>query len=165
MIALFKTANLSALCDICLLSFFKALVSHIFFMCYFYWIIIYRVLKMYMHTGWNLKVTRHSQEKSLCSTSDCQLTSSLPWRKILLPWHSFSDINCSQTSIYVHECTRAHTHTHTHMGFPDGSVVKNLSANARDAEDTGSFPGSGRSPGVVNGNLFQCSCLENYRRT
>ena len=29
------------------------------------------------------------------------------------------------------------------MGFPGGSVVKNLSANARD---TGSIPGSGRSP-------------------
>jgi len=51
MIALSKTANLPGLCDICLFSFFKALVSLIFFMCYFYQIIIYRVLKMYMRTG------------------------------------------------------------------------------------------------------------------
>ena len=35
------------------------------------------------------------------------------------------------------------------MGFPGSSAVKNLSANAGD---TGSIPGSGRSPGVGNGN-------------
>ena len=42
-------------------------------------------------------------------------------------------------------------------------VVKNLPANANvgDVRDTGSIPGSGRSPGEGNGNLFQCSCLEN----
>ena len=34
------------------------------------------------------------------------------------------------------------------MGFPGGSVVKNLPANAGDA---GSIPGSGRSPGEGNG--------------
>ena len=31
-------------------------------------------------------------------------------------------------------------------------VVKNTPANAGDARDTGSIPGSGRSPGVGNGN-------------
>ena len=30
-----------------------------------------------------------------------------------------------------------------------------------NAGDTGSIPGSGRSPGGENSNLFQCSCLEN----
>ena len=39
----------------------------------------------------------------------------------------------------------------------DGSVVKNLPANAADV---GSFPGSGRFPGEGNGNPLQCSCLE-----
>ena len=34
-------------------------------------------------------------------------------------------------------------------GFPDGSVVKNLPANARDAS---SIAGSGRSPGEGNSN-------------
>ena len=34
------------------------------------------------------------------------------------------------------------------MGFPDGSVIKNPLANAGD---TGSIPGSGRSPGGGNG--------------
>ena len=40
------------------------------------------------------------------------------------------------------------------MGFPDGIVVKNLPVNAGDAEDSGLIPGSGRSPGVGNGNTF-----------
>ena len=40
-------------------------------------------------------------------------------------------------------------------------MVKNPSTNARDARDVGSIPGSGRSPGVGNGNLFQYSCMEN----
>ena len=47
------------------------------------------------------------------------------------------------------------------MVFPRGAVVKNLLANAGDAEDTGSILGSGRSPEVGNGNLLQYSCLEN----
>ena len=43
-------------------------------------------------------------------------------------------------------------------GFLGGAVVKNLSANARDA---GSTSGLGRSPGAGNGNPFQYSCLGN----
>ena len=37
-------------------------------------------------------------------------------------------------------------------GFPAGSVVKNLPANAGDAGDLGLIPGLRRSPGVGNGN-------------
>ena len=37
------------------------------------------------------------------------------------------------------------------MGFPDGSVVKNLPANAGDTGDVGYIPASGRSPGGENG--------------
>ena len=47
------------------------------------------------------------------------------------------------------------------MGFPGGTVVKNLSANAGDPRDAGLIPGLGRCPGVGNGNLLQYSCLEN----
>ena len=39
-------------------------------------------------------------------------------------------------------------------------MVKDLPANAGDARDAGSIPGSGRSLGVGNGNPFQYSCLE-----
>ena len=37
-------------------------------------------------------------------------------------------------------------------GFPGGTGVKNLPANAGDARGTGSIPGSGRSNGIGNGN-------------
>ena len=40
-------------------------------------------------------------------------------------------------------------------------VVKNLPANTGDLRDTGSIPGSGRSPGGGYGNPLQYSCLEN----
>ena len=40
-------------------------------------------------------------------------------------------------------------------------MIKNLPANAGDAGDMGSIPGSERFPGVGNGNALHCSCLEN----
>jgi len=40
-------------------------------------------------------------------------------------------------------------------------VVKNPVDNAGDVRDMGSTPGLGRSPGEVNGNPVQYSCLEN----
>ena len=43
-------------------------------------------------------------------------------------------------------------------GFQSGSVVTNLPASA---EDMGSIPGSGRSPGKGNSNPLQYSCLGN----
>ena len=46
-------------------------------------------------------------------------------------------------------------------GFPVGSVVKNLPANAGDTEDWGLIPGFGRIPGEGNGNPLQYFCLEN----
>ena len=39
-------------------------------------------------------------------------------------------------------------------------MVKNLPANSGDRGDAVSSPGSGRSPGVGNGNALQYSCLE-----
>ena len=47
------------------------------------------------------------------------------------------------------------------LGLPGGTVVKNPPANAEARGDAGSIPGSGRSPGVGNGNRLQYSCLEN----
>ena len=44
------------------------------------------------------------------------------------------------------------------MGFPGGSVVKKVPANAGDM---GSIPGLGRSPEEGNGNPLQYSCLRN----
>ena len=45
-----------------------------------------------------------------------------------------------------------------HLGFPSGSVVKNLPAKAGDA---GSVPVLGISPGGGHSNPLQYSCLEN----
>ena len=49
----------------------------------------------------------------------------------------------------------------TEMGFPGGSGVKNLPANAEGARDAHSVPGSGRSPGERNSSPLQYSCLGN----
>ena len=46
-------------------------------------------------------------------------------------------------------------------GFPGGTVVKNLPANAGDPRKSGLIPGSGISPGEGNGNPLQYSYLEN----
>ena len=51
-----------------------------------------------------------------------------------------------------------YVHESSNMGFPCGSVVKNLPANAGD---TGSIPGLGRSPGEENCNPLQYSGWEN----
>ena len=40
-------------------------------------------------------------------------------------------------------------------------MVKNPLASAGDVRDTGSIPGSGRSPGEGHDNSLQYSCLEN----
>ena len=44
------------------------------------------------------------------------------------------------------------------LGFPDSSVGKESTCNAGDS---GSIPGSGRSPGEGKGYPLQCSCIEN----
>ena len=58
----------------------------------------------------------------------------------------------SQTQITAGVCSEVKVYC-----FPDGSVVKNPPADARDM---GSVPELGRSPGGGNGNLLQDSCLE-----
>ena len=48
------------------------------------------------------------------------------------------------------------------MGGSHGALVaKNPPASAGDTRDTGSVSGSGRSPGVGNGNSLQYALLEN----
>ena len=47
---------------------------------------------------------------------------------------------------------------HLKLYFSGGSVVKNLPVSVGD---TGSIPGSGRSPGRGNGKPLQYSCLDN----
>ena len=49
-------------------------------------------------------------------------------------------------------------HSQYNQGFLGGLDGKESACNA---EDLGSVPGSGRSPGEANGNPLQYSCLEN----
>ena len=53
--------------------------------------------------------------------------------------------------------------TQRRWGFPGGTVVKNLPANAGDSGNMSSIPGSGRSPAGGKGNPFQYSCLKNSK--
>jgi len=47
------------------------------------------------------------------------------------------------------------------LGFPGGTVVKNLLASAGGSRDAGSSHRSGSFPGLGHGNPFQHSYLEN----
>ena len=49
--------------------------------------------------------------------------------------------------------------TKTHVGFPGGAVVKNPPASTGDIRDTGSIPGSWRSPGEGNGYRLHYFCV------
>ena len=40
-------------------------------------------------------------------------------------------------------------------------MLENLPVNTGNSRDVGSIPGSGRSPGVGNGNFLKYFCLEN----
>ena len=48
------------------------------------------------------------------------------------------------------------------LGLPDGSVGKESTCNAGDAEDSGSIPESGKFPGEGNGNSLQYAFLGNW---
>ena len=48
-------------------------------------------------------------------------------------------------------------------GFTGVAVEKNLPASVGDVRDSGSIPGSRRSPGGGNGNPLQDSCWDNPR--
>ena len=64
----------------------------------------------------------------------------------------------THTHTHIHKYKHTHTHTYIYMGFPCDSADKESSCNA---EDLGSVPGLGRSPGEGNGYPLQYSGLEN----
>ena len=68
-----------------------------------------------------------------------------------------SEIVCIHMKMVMFICIFTHGSVSL-LGFPGGSVVKNLPATAGD---TGSIPESGRSAGAGNGNPLQYSCLGN----
>ena len=73
-------------------------------------------------------------------------------------WTRLKWLSSSSISNIIFKKEKLHINVGLFVGFPDGSVVKNLPANA---EDLGSIPGLGRSPGEGNGLPLQYSCLGN----
>ena len=57
--------------------------------------------------------------------------------------------------------TKQQLHVCVYVGFPGGSVVKNLPAHAGDAGSSSSILGLGRSPGGGHGNPLYYSCQGN----
>ena len=88
----------------------------------------------------------------------------------VLPCHHTHTHTCTDMYTHAHICTakctyrltykhtRVHLLTLTYRASHMVQMVKNLPFNAGD---TGSIPGSGRSPGEGNGNPLQYSCLGN----
>ena len=70
-------------------------------------------------------------------------------------WFSHTHTHHTHTHTYIYTHTHIYTHMYVYIGFPGGSVVKNLLANAGNE---GSIPGSGRCPGRRNDNLVQYCC-------
>ena len=69
----------------------------------------------------------------------------------------FDNVECDVDGILVFG-TECDLDDLVKRGFPGGSVVRNLTANAGEV---GSNPGSEDSPGGGHGNPLQYSCLEN----
>ena len=119
------------------------------------------------------KVKRESEVAQSCPTlsdpMDCNLPGSSThgiFQARVLEWGAtaFSAIWCyadQSGSHSPHVAIRLVAAIPDNVGFPGGAVVKNPAADAEDARDASSIPGSGRSPGEGNGNPLQFSCLGN----
>ena len=73
------------------------------------------------------------------------------WSSVCFPWRNVC-LGLQSISFFFFRLCLLLT---PREGFPGDSPVKNPPANAAD---TGSFPGSGRSPGEGNGSPLQYSC-------
>ena len=81
---------------------------------------------------------------------------------LCLTWRTSKDLldstgNSAQYSVMTYLAKESEIGPCICMGFPGGSVVKNLPANAGDIKDSGFIPGSGRSRGGRHGSPLQYS--------
>ena len=81
----------------------------------------------------------------------------LVWNLLYLPMFlqkaRFHFVWLSNILLYIYMAyIYIYIHIHIYIHFPGGTVVKNLPASAAEVGDVGSMPGSGRPPGVGNGN-------------
>ena len=74
----------------------------------------------------------------------------------------FQEIYLAIGDMYLCVCVCVCIHTHTYTwGFPSGLNGKEFACDSGVTGDSGSIPGSGRSPGKGHINLLQYSCPEN----
>ena len=114
----------------------------------------YNWIRRWVNYKWNIYVYKHTDNIVLSIDIICLLCLAKQCNMFIL---------CNY-NVYSHSilCVLYILHIiYIYLGFPDGSVVKNLPATAGDPRDMGSFPGLGRSHGEGNGNQLQYSCLEN----
>ena len=103
----------------------------------------------------------------MCVYGKCSFSHSFPlW--VLIKYWVWLLVLYHRPSVYLFH---THTHAYTYMyinssvyvrGFPGSTSDKNPPPMPEDPRGPGSIPGSGRSPGVGNGNSLQYSCLENF---
>ena len=106
----------------------------------------------------NLNFYRNKQKHELLNTFKCYYGPDTELRAsaCVLPLNLPQTLICGHCCFFIWQGLQFKK-----TGFPGGSVVKNLPANAGDTGDMVSIPGSGRFPGGGNGNPLQYSCLEN----
>ena len=93
---------------------------------------------------------------TLCDPMDCSLLRSSVhgiFQATVLEWGAIAFLETKPPLRQSVWCS--------YRGFPGGAVVKKPPANAGDAKDAGSIPGSGQSPGGGNGHVLQYSFLRN----
>ena len=76
-------------------------------------------------------------------------------------WEATGQISMSYSQEPVDPGETLYTIFKNVKGFPSGSPVKESTCNVLAIGYMGSTPGLGRSPGGVNGNPVQYSCLKN----
>ena len=96
---------------------------------------------------WELVMDREAWQAAVCGVTKC-LTWLSDWTEL-----NWTELNCGVMAEHFLQ-TKSDANTQS-MGFPGGSDGKESACNTRDP---GLIPGSGRSPGEVNGNPLQYSC-------
>ena len=72
----------------------------------------------------------------------------------------FQEVYVAVGDMCLYVCVYTHTHAYT-QGLPQGLSGKEFACDAGVTGDSGSIPGSGRSPGKGHINPLQYSCLKN----
>ena len=102
----------------------------------------------------------HASESKYSILSDFFLLSIIILRFSPAVEYNNSSFFLLPNGLSLHGCTMISLSIYL-LGFPGGTMVKNLPGSAGDTGDESSIPGSGRSPGGGHGHPLLDSCLEN----